>query len=186
MHSEYLYPKIHDEIVQEFCDKCKELNYMNNSSLESMKWYWGEVQWVGTFFDEELVSLSGIHRFPELGEDAFRMMFRGVTLPGIKVSDVDFLRTRPIRRHSNKHGSFKKFVNFQQMPLQQKWGYEQNENAIFYVTFNIDPKISTGAYTKLGDKSFKMIRAVRRHCKNLAYHGRMNIYNVEQEVYVLL
>jgi hypothetical protein len=146
----------------------------------------GEVQWVGTFLDDVLVSLSGIHKFPEIDENAFRMMFRGATLPGVKVSDSDFIRTRAIRRHSNKHGSFKKFVNFQQMPLQQKWGYEQNENATFFVTFNIDPMISTGAYYKLGDKSFKMINAVRRHCKNLGYYGRMNIYNIEQEVYVLL
>lgn len=186
MHSEYIYPKIHDDIVQEFCNKCKDLNYMNNSSFESMKWYWGEVQWVGTFLNDELVSLSGVHKFPEINENAFRIMFRGVALPGVKVSDSDFLRTRAIRRHANKHGSFKKFVNFQQMPLQQKWGYEQSDSPEFYATFNIDPKVSTGAYSKIGDRSKNMLRAVKRHCKNFGYYGRMNYYNVEQEVYVLL
>ena len=70
MHSEYIYPKIHDDIVQDFCNKCKDLNYHNNSSFESMKWYWGEVQWVGTFLDDVLVSLSGIHKFPEIDENA--------------------------------------------------------------------------------------------------------------------
>jgi|TARA_B110000116_G_scaffold165679_1_gene143239 hypothetical protein len=184
MHSEYLYPNVHDDIVLDFCNKCDDLNYMNNNSFESMKWYWGEVRWVGTFIDDVLVSLSGIHKFPEIDENSFRMMFRGASLPGVKVPLN--IRTTPVRRHSNKDGSFKLFVNFQQMPLQQKWAYEQNENATFYVTFNIDPMISTGAYSKVGDKSKNMIRAVRRHCKNIGYHGKMNIYNVEQEVYVLL
>ena len=49
MYSKYLYPKIHDDIVLDFCNKCKELNYVNNDSFDSMKWYWEEVQWIGTF-----------------------------------------------------------------------------------------------------------------------------------------
>ena len=80
MRSKYLYPKIHDDIVLEFCKKCEKINYVNNDSLKSMKWFWDEVMWSGTFINDTLVSLSGIHPFPEMNENAFRVMYRGVTL----------------------------------------------------------------------------------------------------------
>lgn len=130
--TKYLYQNTHDNIVIEFCEKCKKLNYVNNSSLDKMKWYWNQVQWVGTFFDDELVSISGIHKFPEINEDAFRVMFRGATLPG----------------KSNK------FLNFEQLPLKKEWAYLISENPQFYVTFNVDSKI--------GAKSSKMPRALKR------------------------
>ena len=82
MLSKYLYPKLHDDIVFDFCKKCKKLNYVNNNSFKSMKWYWKEVQWVGTFSDDTLISISGIHPFPEVNQNAFRIMFIGATLPG--------------------------------------------------------------------------------------------------------
>ena len=69
MRSKYLYPKIHDDIVLEFCKKCEKINYVNNDSLKSMKWFWDEVMWSGTFINDTLVSLSGIHPFPEMNDD---------------------------------------------------------------------------------------------------------------------
>ena len=132
MQSKFLFPGVHDNIVSEFCNKCKILKYVNNSSFKAMKWYWEEVQWAGTFIDDTLVSLSGIHKFPEIDENAFRVMFRGVTLPGIS----------------------SKFLNLQQIPLLKEWAYIQNEKAKFYVTFNIDSNI--------GCKSSRMIKIAKR------------------------
>ena len=132
MQSKYLYPKVHDDIVFDFCKKCEKLNYVNNNSFDSMKWYWDDVMWSGTFIDNVLVSLSGIHAFPEINKNAFRVMFRGVTLPGVS----------------------SKFLNFEQLPLNKEWAYIQNENAEFYVTFNTSPKT--------GSKSNRMMRAIRR------------------------
>ena len=82
-------------------------------------------------------------------------MFRGVTLPGVS----------------------SKFLNFEQLPLNKEWAYNQNENAEFYVTFNMSPKT--------GSKSNRMMRAIRR-TKKFEYHSTMNYFNVMQEVYVLL
>ena len=132
MQSKYLYPKVHDDIVFDFCKKCEKLNYVNNNSFDSMKWYWDDVMWSGTFIDNVLVSLSGIHAFPEINKNAFRVMFRGVTLPGVS----------------------SKFLNFEQLPLNKEWAYIQNENAEFYVTFNTSPKT--------GSKSNRMMRAIQR------------------------
>lgn len=154
MQSKYLYPKIHDEAVLEFCNKCKRLNYINNDSFKSMKWYWSEVAWSGTFKNNILVSLSGIHAFPEINKNAFRVMFRGVTLPGVS----------------------SKFLNFEQLPLNQEWAYLKNENAEFYVTFNVNPNI--------GIKG-NLLKVMKR-MKKLEYLKTINYFNVKQEVYALL
>jgi hypothetical protein len=64
--------------VDQFCQACAKLNYMNNASLEAMKWDWEEVIWYGHYTDR-FVSLSGIHPFA----NGYRVCFRGATLPGI-------------------------------------------------------------------------------------------------------
>ena len=132
MRSKYLNPKIHDDIVLEFCKKCEKINYVNNDSLKSMKWFWDEVMWSGTFINDTLVSLSGIHSFPEMNENAFRVMYRGVTLPGVS----------------------SKFLNFEQLSLNKEWAYLQNEKAEFYVTFNVSSKI--------GGKSYRLKKVMKR------------------------
>mgnify|MGYP006000568213 FL=1 len=63
--------------VHEFCLKCKNLNYVNNDSLKSMKWT--EADWFAHFIDDKIVSLSGVHKFL----DGFRVLFRGATWHGI-------------------------------------------------------------------------------------------------------
>ncbi len=152
MYSKYLYSKIHDDLVLDFCNKCKELNYVNNDSFDSMKWYWKEVQWVGTFQNDVLVSMSGIHKFPEINNNAFRIMFRGGTLPGIS----------------------SKFLNFKQIPLQQEWAYLHNDSPEFYVTFNTKSEI--------GNKSNRMINAVKRmkdysyYCKMIYFNVEQEVY----------
>ena len=40
--------------VHEFCLKCKNLNYVNNDSLKSMKWT--EADWFAHFIDDKIVS----------------------------------------------------------------------------------------------------------------------------------
>ena len=120
-----------------------------------MKWYWKEVQWVGTFSNDVLISMSGIHPFPEINQNAFRIMFRGATLPGKSST----------------------FLNLKQVPLKKEWAFLRNENAEFYVTFNLD--------TKIGSKSNRMIKAIQR-TKKFSYYSKMNYFNVDQEVYVLL
>ena len=90
-----------------------------------------------------------------LNKNAFRIMFRGATLPGKSSS----------------------FLNFAQVPLKKEWALIKNENAEFYVTFNLDSNI--------GSKSSRMNKAIQR-TKKFEYHSTMNYFNVDQEIYVLL
>ena len=128
-----------EDIVSDFCKKCSELGYENNSSLKAMKWDWNEVQWVGTFTDK-LVSLSGIHAFPEMGSNAFRVMFRGASLPGIS-------RT---------------FLNFKQIPLKVEWALLNCDDPVFYVTFN-----TTGRSKRMGNAIAR--RKDFTYIKNMIY-----------------
>tara|TARA_B000000460_G_C21407806_1_gene345266 strand:- start:337 stop:816 length:480 start_codon:yes stop_codon:yes gene_type:complete len=119
-------------IVESFCEECKKLGYSNNSSLQNMKWYWKDVKWVGTFKYQNIISLSGIHPFLEMGENAFRIMFRGASLPGYSST----------------------FLNFKQVPLKIQYALLISENPTFYVTFNISKNV--------GAKSYRMSKAIGR------------------------
>ena len=72
------------DMLQEFCDKCKELGYSNNISFETMKLAWCKE--VGEYWcairDNKIVAVAGCHPLPEVGERAWRIMFRGCELPG--------------------------------------------------------------------------------------------------------
>ena len=95
--------------VHEFCIKCKKLNYVNNQSLEAMKW--DKAIWFGHFADDKIVSLSGVHDFL----DGYRVMFRGATLSGV----------------SNK------FLNKIQAHDQMDNINNIHDKSIFYFTLNI-------------------------------------------------
>ena len=120
------------DIVEKFCKECKKLGYINNSSLRNMKWYWKDVKWVATFKHQKIISLSGIHPFLEMGENAFRIMFRGASLPGYSST----------------------FLNFKQVPLKIQYALLLNENPTFYVTFNTSKNV--------GAKSHRMSKAIGR------------------------
>jgi len=66
-----------------FCSKAKQLGYENNSSLKAMKFDWCKEH--GEFFcaikDSEIVAVAGCHPLPEVGDTAWRIMFRGCELP---------------------------------------------------------------------------------------------------------
>ena len=65
-------------IILEFLVECSYLRYKNNVSLKSIKY--NEAKWVGTFIGPTLISMSGVKWEEEL--KGYRLLFRGVTLPG--------------------------------------------------------------------------------------------------------
>jgi len=72
-------------MLKEFCNKCKALNWINNSSLDRMNVDMVK-QKQGAFFGVieagELVSISGCYRFNEISPNAWRIFYRSATLPG--------------------------------------------------------------------------------------------------------
>ena len=74
----------HLDMLQDFCDKCKELGYENNSSFRAMKLLWCKSQ--GEYWcavkNNEIIAVAGCHPLPEVGPNAWRILFRGCELPG--------------------------------------------------------------------------------------------------------
>jgi len=73
----------HIELVEEFCRRCGDAGYKNNSSLALMKW--GEqydlpqpAQWWALVDNNKIISISGCH---ELDGKSLRTLFRSATLP---------------------------------------------------------------------------------------------------------
>lgn len=79
-------PQMIDTQLKEFCDKCTDLGYDNNNSINTMKYQWcldfgGTWHYVSDGYGN-IVSLAGCHPLPEVNDKAWRVMFRGVQLPG--------------------------------------------------------------------------------------------------------
>lgn len=73
----------HLDMLQVFCNKCKDLGYENNSSFRAMKLIWCKTQ--GEYWcairSEEIIAVAGCHPLPEVSNDAWRILFRGCELP---------------------------------------------------------------------------------------------------------
>jgi hypothetical protein len=75
--------EIHKTSLLEFCDVCSRKGYNNNSSLKSMKYDWcleNNGVWYGTLDSNKIISVSGVHDFPEIGQNSVRVLFRGAQI----------------------------------------------------------------------------------------------------------
>ena len=89
------------EDLQIFCDHCTSLNLKNNDSFKSIKldkmsMPYGQY-FIGYDHDKKQIwNLAGVHQLPEVGEHAWRCLFRGVQLPGYSMNQGlsrDFFKT---------------------------------------------------------------------------------------------
>ncbi len=73
------------QLLNDFCAKCSDLNWVNNSSIEKMNIDMVKAK-QGAFFGvieaDQLVSVSGCYRFNEVSPNAWRIFYRSATLPG--------------------------------------------------------------------------------------------------------
>ena len=120
-----LLDKSHTKDVEIFCNKCKKLNYTNNQSLESIKYDKLDGKygiWIGTFDNNELISLSGVHKL----FDGVRVHFRGATLPQYAPKSLGKNVVKQI------------FQYRYHLPFQIIWGYNNIKDCKFYITTNIE------------------------------------------------
>ena len=73
---------VHSQL-EEFCKECKNLGYANNSNFEAMKLEWCKQR--GEYWcaikEDTIVAVAGCHPLPEVGPNAWRILFRGCELP---------------------------------------------------------------------------------------------------------
>ena len=120
-----LLDKSHTKDIKIFCNKCKQLNYENNQSLESIKYDKLDGNygiWIGTFNNDELISLSGVHKL----FDGVRVHFRGATLPQYAPKGLGKNVVKQI------------FQYRYHLPFQIIWGYNNIKDCKFYITTNVE------------------------------------------------
>ena len=117
-------------MLQEFCDNCKKLGYKNNSSFEAMKLLWckSEGEYWCAIKDSRIIAVAGCHPLPEVGDNAWRIMFRGCELPG-----------NDTFKGLGK-GDWNSITQREFIPLMIQW-IPSNE---LYITTNIDNEHSNG------------------------------------------
>jgi len=72
----------HSDELRDFCTECGILGYKNNSSLKEIRWertkscgeFWG------AWHNNKLIAIAGAHPLPEVGENAYRVLYRGCQL----------------------------------------------------------------------------------------------------------
>ena len=156
----------HLNMLQEFCEECKKLGYVNNSSLHSMKLLWckniGEY-WCG-IKDNKIIAVAGAHPLHEVAEDAWRILFRGCELP-----HTDTFR-------GLGKGDWNSLTQREFIPIMIK--YIPSDN--LYLTTNIDNEHSNG-------KSQRNHRLMGLLAKQgiLEDNGEIELYNTRQQLWRL-
>jgi len=156
----------HLDMLQVFCNKCKELGYQNNQSFQAMKLLWCKNQ--GEYFcavkDNEIVAVAGCHPLPEVSPNAWRIMFRGCELPmqdtftGLGKGDWNSITQREM---------IPKFIEY--CPTDE-----------LYITTNTYHEHSNGKAAR----NHKLMGLLARQ-GILDKHGEMMLYYTEQTVWKL-
>ena len=128
------------EMLQTFCNKCKNLGYDNNSSFESikldkMKMPYGQY-FVGVDTEKNTIfNLAGVHHLPEVSPTAWRCLFRGAQLPGYNMS-------KGLTKNIFLTGYQLSYI----LPLQMNFIRKQYPECTFYMSSNTpkDAKDNSG------------------------------------------
>ena len=152
--------------LREFCNKCAELGYQNNSSFKAMKLDWCKEH--GEYWcaikDDKIVAVAGCHPLPEVGPNAWRILFRGCELPqndtfkGLGKGDWNSITQREF------------------IPVMIDW-CPSNE---LYITTNIDHEHSNGK----ASRNHRLMELLARQ-RILDKHSDMMLYYTKQTVWKL-
>jgi hypothetical protein len=150
--------------IEKFCELCEKLGYENNNSLKAMKF--DSAVFFGAFDNNELFSLAGVHKLPEIDEHAYRCLFRGAQLP----------RYTP----QWSMNIFKSGIHFSQFLYRQiKFIQNIDSEAEFYISTNIHNP-SAGASTRLNNVMMPRL-AEKGYC-SLAKEN-FQLYNTSQNLW---
>ena len=118
------------EKLQQFCDRCSEFGWENNSTFQAIKLDKMEMPY-GKFFigydhsKDIIFNLAGVHHLPEVAPNAWRCLFRGAQLPGYSV-------TGGFTKNIFKTGYQPSYI----LPMQMEFIKQYDPTAEFYMTTN--------------------------------------------------
>jgi len=157
--------------VEKFCLSCKEHGYKNNESLKAMKLEWcldQGGQFFLTYYDDKIISLSGCHPLPQAGEDVYRILFRGITLPEYKN-----LQGALNKAHMNS------IPFYNHIPEQVKWIKGLTDEPKLVITTNHANEIASM------EKSHRVLKLLEKQKIVSCMHEHLFLFNTDQSVWLL-
>jgi hypothetical protein len=151
--------------LTEFIEECKRRAYKNNNSLHAMRFHKildENGAWYGTFDNNRIVGLSGVHQF----KDGYRALFRGCQL------------------HSMPGGLSKNHMNCWMFYYHLPKVIDAAGGDPIYITTNIDNDAS-GKMLKL-DRLYHILQSksiVSHKGVELLYGVDQNIWQLNEDVY---
>ena len=116
------------ETLERFFWECNRLGYQNNTSLATIRVEFVKQRNGNIWFlmkENEIIGMSGCHRFDEYDQNSYRIQYRGCELPGKDVK-------RGLARSHFNSSTFRELI-----PYQLKWiedhGYDKYN---VYLTVN--------------------------------------------------
>ena len=159
--------------VEEFCQQCKLFGYKNNESVKAMRLDWcleQGGQFFLTYLDDKIISLSGCHPLPEAGNDVYRILFRGATLPEYRnlqgVLNKSHMNSIPFYHH---------------VPRQIKWASSVNRYTKFVITTNHVNKDNITSMVK----SHRVFKLLEKQNIVSCMHEKLFLFNTDQSVWLL-
>ena len=167
----------HMEKLELFCNRCKQIGIINNSSVDKLK--------IDTFANRnlkywivedkkkgEIVGIAGAHEIDELGRGFYRLLFRGCMLPRYRGMGLPGLS----KRHMNSF-LFKNIT-----PLQISWAKSQGAKD-FVITTNIHFNAGMSK-TDLLFRKLEKQRVVSLCFKDIdLFHTRQNVWKLNLDLF---
>ena len=163
--------------LQKFCNSCSKLGYENNKSFASIKLDQMEMPY-GQFFvgldNNKIFTFAGVHQLPELGDNAWRCLFRGAQLPGYTPSWSTNI--------------FKSWIHLSHLLYYQiKFIQDHDANAEFYISSNVDNPLA-GVSSRLDKTILPRMQQnglVTLNKENfMLYHTLQNVWKVNTDAYL--
>ena len=158
--------------LDKFLLACKSLGLENNKDsaaikLDKMQMPYGQY-FIGWDDDADCIwNLAGVHKLPEVGENVWRVLFRGAQLPGYAIgTGKDFLRVSYHWRYF--------------LPLQIKYIQAGYPEAKFVVTTNVENS-SAGK----SDRLDKKVMPPLLHRGIVSLHSTVELFNTQQNVWLI-
>jgi hypothetical protein len=170
--------------LQIFCDYFKSKDIVNNSSFQSIKldkikMPYGQY-FIGYDYNKNLIwNLAGVHRLSEIGDHAWRCLFRGAQLPGYNMYDG-------LTKDFFKSGYQISYV----LDMQMKFILNYDPQAEFYTsTNNPDNPIHFSRSQYLDQIAMPMLEQrgafTRIHKDFELYNTRQSIWRVNKNNYYI-
>ena len=166
-------------LIEEFCETCKTLGFLNNKDLISIKWDW--IQEVGKYYigidrkNNKVFTMAGYHPLTQIDNNSWRILFRGAQLPGYAIGAFSKNQLR-----TSIH--FSHILYYQILDI-----LEINPTAQIYMSTNVNTNLDAPKSARLNRSTTPILEKqglITLEIKDIElYHTTQNLWRINVEEY---